>query len=66
MKAANSPRAQIQQRGRGHNGPGPLLEAAEPLTDLMIEHLRREIEGKLMPGIVETPRDGRVTTAGGD
>jgi len=44
----------------------PNNDETEPLTDLMIEYLRREIEGKLVPGIVETPGDGRTTTAGRD
>ena len=53
----------------GQHAAGVILpnnEETEAMTDLMIEYLRREIDGKLMPGIVEMPPAGRATTAGGD
>jgi DNA-binding transcriptional LysR family regulator len=44
----------------------PKNDETEPLTELMIEYLRREIDDQLVPGIVERPRDPRAVAAGGD
>lgn len=35
----------------------PKSEEAEPLADLMIDYLRREIAARLVPGSIELPRD---------
>ncbi len=41
----------------------PKDDEVEPLTDLLIDYLRREIADKLMVGIVERPSDSRAPTA---
>lgn len=38
----------------------PRNDEIEPLTGLMIDYLRREIAGKLLPGVVELPSDSRA------